>query len=163
MFHELGTDTSPDRLWAGTWLRLKNAATMAKFGDRRLYYYKGKIIDEQVHMGVDLASLAGSKVGAANNGRIIFADRLGIYGLTVVIDHGQGLASSYSHLSKINVKQGQTVKKGDVIAFTGLTGLAGGDHLHFGMMVSGFFVNPIEWWDPHWINDNVIRKLNTVK
>ncbi|MCP4577305.1 MAG: M23 family metallopeptidase, partial [Deltaproteobacteria bacterium] len=93
----------------------------------------------------------------------IFADRLGIYGLTVVIDHGQGLASTYSHLSGINVKKGQTVTKGDVIGLTGQTGLAGGDHLHFGMMVSGLFVNPIEWWDNHWIKDNVTRKLNSIK
>mgnify|MGYP002641346860 FL=1 len=163
VFYDLGTDTRPEKLWEGSWIRLKNAATMARFGDRRLYYYEGKVIDEQIHMGVDLASLAGSKVGAANNGRIIFADRLGIYGLTVVIDHGQGLASTYSHLSSINVKKGQTVAKGDVIALTGQTGLAGGDHLHFGMMVSGLFVNPIEWWDNHWIKDNVTRKLDSIK
>jgi len=163
VFFDLGTDTLPEKLWEGSWLRLKNAATMARFGDRRLYYYKGKVIDEQVHMGVDLASLAHSKVGAVNNGRTIFADRLGIYGLTVVIDHGQGVASTYSHLSHINVKKGQTVAKGDVIASTGQTGLAGGDHLHFGMMISGLFVNPIEWWDNHWIKDNVTRKLNAVK
>jgi len=163
VFFDLGNDTRPEQLWEGPWLSLKNAATMARFGDRRLYYYNGKVIDEQVHMGVDLASLAASKVDAANNGRIIFADRLGIYGLTVVIDHGQGLASTYSHLSSINVKPGQTVAKGDVIALTGQTGLAGGDHLHFGMMVSGLFVNPIEWWDPHWIKDNVTRKLDLMK
>ncbi|MCF8127123.1 MAG: M23 family metallopeptidase [Deltaproteobacteria bacterium] len=163
VFHDLGTDTGPEKLWEGTWLGLKNAATMSRFGDRRFYYYKGKVIDEQVHMGVDQASLAHSKVGAANNGRIIFADRLGIYGLTVVIDHGQGLASTYSHLSNITVKPGETVAKGDVIALTGQTGLAGGDHLHYGVMVSGFFVNPIEWWDPHWIKDNVTRKLDAVK
>lgn len=163
VFYDLGTDTLPEKLWEGSWLRLKNAATMARFGDRRLYYYKGKVIDEQVHMGVDLASLAHSKVGAVNNGRIIFADRLGIYGLTVVIDHGQGVASTYSHLSHINVKKGQNVAKGDVIALTGQTGLAGGDHLHFGIMISGLFVNPIEWWDNHWIKDNVTRKLNAVK
>ncbi len=162
-FYGLRTDTSPEKLWEGTWLGLKNAATMSRFGDKRLYYYKGKVIDEQVHMGIDLASLAGSKVGAANNGRIIFADRLGIYGLTVVIDHGQGLASTYSHLSSINVKPGQIVAKGDVIALTGQTGLAGGDHLHFGVMAGGFFVNPIEWWDAHWIKDNVTRKLKDIK
>ncbi len=163
VFYDLRNDTRSEKLWEGVWLSLKNAATMSRFGDKRLYYYEGKVIDEQVHMGVDLASLAASKVGAANNGRVIFADRLGIYGLTVVIDHGQGLASTYSHLSTIKVKPGQTVAKGDVIALTGQTGLAGGDHLHFGVMVSGFFVNPIEWWDPHWIKDNVTRKLDAVK
>ena len=163
VFYNLRTDTRPEQLWEGAWLRLENAATMAKFGDRRLYYYNGKMIDEQIHMGIDLASLANSKVGAVNNGRVIFADRLGIYGLTVVLDHGQGLASTYSHLSNIDVKPGQTVAKGDVVALTGQTGLAGGDHLHFGMMVNGLFVNPIEWWDSHWIQDNVTRKLAAIK
>jgi hypothetical protein len=163
VFYGLRTDTSPEKLWEGTWLSLKNAATMSRFGDKRLYYYKGKVIDEQIHMGVDLASLAGSKVGAANNGRIIFADRLGIYGLTVVIDHGQGLASTYSHLSSISVKPGQDRRQGRCHRLTGQTGLAGGDHLHFGVMVSGFFVNPIEWWDAHWIKDNVTRKLKDIK
>jgi hypothetical protein len=163
VFYNLRTKTNPAKLWDGTWLRLKNAASMARFADRRLYYYKGKKVDEQVHMGVDLASLANSKVQAANNGRVIFADRLGIYGLTVVLDHGQGLASVYCHLNKISVELNQEVPKGEVIGLTGQTGLAGGDHLHFGVMVSGVFVNPIEWWDSHWIQDNVTRKLALLK
>ena len=163
VFYNLRTDTQPEQLWEGSWLRLKNAATMARFGDKRLYYYKGKMIDEQIHRGVDLASLANSKVGAVNNGRVIFADRLGIYGLTMVIDHGQGLASTYSHLSHFSAKPGQTVAKGDVVALTGQTGLAGGDHLHFGIIVNGLFVNPIEWWDSHWIRDNITRKLKAIK
>jgi murein DD-endopeptidase MepM/ murein hydrolase activator NlpD len=157
--YNLRTETSQERLWNGTWVRLKNAATMAGFADRRLYYYEGKRVDEQAHSGMDLASLANSEAQAANNGRVIFADRLGIYGLTVVLDHGQGLASVYSHLSTISVELGQEVMKGEVVGLTGQTGLAGGDHLHFGIMVSGVFVNPIEWWDSHWIQDNVIRKL----
>jgi murein DD-endopeptidase MepM/ murein hydrolase activator NlpD len=132
---------------------------MAGFGDRRFYYYKGQKIDEQVHLGVDLASLANSEVQASNNGRVVFRDRLGIYGLTVVLDHGQGIASVYSHLSEIRVAMGQEVMKGEVIGLTGQTGLAGGDHLHFGIMVNGVFVNPIEWWDSHWIHDNIDRKL----
>jgi len=162
-FHDLRTKTVQDRLWEGTWLRMKNAANMARLGDRRTYYYKGKKIDEQVHMGVDLASLANSDVPASNNGRVIFAGSMGIYGLTVVLDHGQGLASTYSHLSSIAVQMDQEVAKGEIIGLTGQTGLAGGDHLHFGIMVSGLFVNPIEWWDGHWIQDNVLRKLALLK
>ncbi len=162
-FYNLRTTTSPTRLWDGVWLRLKNAANMARFGDKRSYYYKKKKIDEQVHMGVDLASLANSDVPATNNGRVIFADRLGIYGLTVVLDHGQGLASIYSHLSNIGVQLDQDVTKGEIIGSTGQTGLAGGDHLHFGVMVSGLFVNPIEWWDNHWIQDNIMKKLALLK
>jgi murein DD-endopeptidase MepM/ murein hydrolase activator NlpD len=159
VYYNLKTNTNSERLWDGTWIRLKNAATMAKFADRRSYYYKGKKVDQQVHMGVDLASLANSEVQAANRGRVIFADRLGIYGLTVVLDHGQGLASVYAHLSKINVQPNQEVSKGMTIGVTGQTGLAGGDHLHFAVMVNGVFVNPIEWWDGHWIQDNITRKL----
>ncbi|MFH1629967.1 MAG: M23 family metallopeptidase [Pseudomonadota bacterium] len=163
VFYNLRTKTSPTRYWDGVWLRLKNAANMATFGEKRIYYYNGEKIDEQVHMGVDLASLANSGVEAANNGRVIFADRLGIYGLTVVLDHGQGLASTYSHLSNIGVQPGQEVVKGEVIGSTGQTGLAGGDHLHFGVMVNGLFVDPIEWWDSHWIQDNITKKLDILK
>jgi len=159
-FSNLKTETSPSQLWQGKWLRLKNAANMSRFGDRRRYFYNGNEIDKQVHMGVDLASLANSEIPAANNGRVMFADRLGIYGNTVVLDHGQGLASVYSHLNKIDVEPGQDVMKGTIIGLTGQTGLAGGDHLHFGVLVNGEFVNPIEWWDSHWIQDNINKKLS---
>jgi murein DD-endopeptidase MepM/ murein hydrolase activator NlpD len=161
--YDMRRKTSPHMLWDGVWLRLKNAATMARFGDKRLYYYKGKLIDEQTHMGVDLASLANSHVQAANNGRVIFSDDLGIYGLTVVLDHGQGVASTYSHLNGVSVEIGQEILKGEVIGTTGQSGLAGGDHLHFGVMVGGVFVNPIEWWDSHWIQDNITKKLELIQ
>ena len=162
-FYKLMKNTHHSKIWDGTWKRLKNAATMAKYADRRKYYYKGKMIDEQTHLGIDLASLANSPVTASNNGIIIFAERNGIYGLTVMIDHGQGLASLYGHMSSIEATTGQKVKKGDIIGHTGQTGLAGGDHLHFSILVGGVFVNPIEWWDSHWIEDNIYKKLELVK
>lgn len=155
--------TSPQRLWEGAWLRQKNSATMARFADQRAYYYKGEKVDEKSHLGVDLASIANSPVEASNHGRVIFADRLGIYGFTVVLDHGQGIASLYGHLSQIGVTLGQEVKKGESLGLTGQTGLAGGDHLHFSIMVNGIYVNPIEWWDPNWIEDNVNKKLVLVQ
>ena len=158
-FYELKNDTTQEALWEGPWLRMKNAANMSDFGDRRSYYYKGEKIDEQVHLGVDLASVENSPVQAANSGRIIFAGRNGIYGLAVVLDHGQGLASMYGHLSTIGVELHQEVKKGEIIGYTGHTGLAGGDHLHFAIIVSGIPVDPIEWWDDHWIDDNITKKL----
>jgi len=155
---EMAKNTDAQRLWDGPWLRLKNSATMARFGDQRAYVYRGETIDEEVHLGVDLASLANSPVQAGNNGRVVFADRLGIYGISVLLDHGQGIASLYGHLSQAVVASGQDVQRGDLIGYTGQTGLAGGDHLHFSMIVNGVFVNPIEWWDAHWIEDNIIRK-----
>jgi murein DD-endopeptidase MepM/ murein hydrolase activator NlpD len=156
---EMGAKTGAERLWQGPWLRLANSAPMAQFGDHRTYFHKGEKVDEQTHLGVDLASLINSPIRAANHGRVIFADRMGIYGLAVVLDHGHGLQSFYAHLSKIDVAVGREVKKGDVLGLSGQTGLAGGDHLHFAVMVNGVFVNPAEWWDEHWIKDNIDRKL----
>jgi hypothetical protein len=145
--------------WQGDFLRLPGAANRAGFADHRKYLYKGKVIDEQNHMGIDLASLQHSPVPAGNGGKVVLAEPVGIYGSTVMIDHGFGLFSMYSHLSTIKVSVGQMVAKGDIIGQTGMTGLAGGDHLHFGMLVNKTFVNPIEWWDAHWIHDNILSKI----
>ena len=111
-------------------------------------------------MGVDLASTQNAPVEASNGGIVLFTGHIGIYGNTVIIDHGMGVFSLYGHLSSISVRKNQTVKKGESIGRTGLTGMAGGDHLHFSMIVGGKFVNPVEWWDPHWIRDNITRKLS---
>ena len=151
--------SEPRQLWEGPFLRMKDAAPMALFGDRRTYLHGGKAVGESVHMGVDLASLAQAPVEAANSGLVVFTGNLGIYGNTVIIDHGLGLFSLYAHLSQIDVRQGQRVKKGEVVGRSGMTGLAGGDHLHFSLVVGGRFVDPKEWWDPHWIKDNVTKKL----
>jgi len=155
--------TEARQLWEGTFLRMKNASPMALFGDQRTYLYQGKEVATSIHQGVDLASTAHAPIEAANNGRIVFVGSLGIYGNTIVIDHGQGIFSLYSHLSNITAQQGAMVKKGDQIGVSGQTGLAAGDHLHFSILVSGVFVDPTEWWDPHWITDNVTKKLDLVR
>ncbi len=150
-------------LWKGKFGRLPGSATRSSWADRRVYKYKGKEIDRAVHLGIDLASTANAKVGAANGGRVIMAEDEGIFGKTVIIDHGFGLASLYSHLNEIIVNKGDELAKGDIIGTTGLTGLAGGDHLHFSMIVHSVFVNPVEWWDAAWIKNNVISKIESVK
>jgi murein DD-endopeptidase MepM/ murein hydrolase activator NlpD len=156
---ELVKDTDLKIHWDGVFLRLPNSARRAGFADHRNYHYKKGVVDHQVHLGIDLASIAASPVPAANNGRIVFAENLGIYGNTVIIDHGFGLFSMYSHLSEITVEKDTIVSKGDEIGRTGSTGLAGGDHLHFSMLVHHTFVNPIEWWDASWIENNVSSKI----
>jgi len=158
----LGRETVPEIMWEGPFLRLPQSANRAQFADHRVYQYKGAVVDRQVHLGADLASVQQSPVPAANNGRVVFADNVGIYGNVVVIDHGFGLLSLYAHLSRMGVEPGSRVKKNDTIGNTGATGLAVGDHLHFGMMVNDTFVNPVEWWDSHWINDNIFTKLKLV-
>jgi murein DD-endopeptidase MepM/ murein hydrolase activator NlpD len=153
------SQTSPTRLWSGPFVQLGNSAVEAAFADRRTYFYKGKEVDQQVHLGFDLASTARVPVAAANAGRVLHAGWLGIYGNCVIVDHGQGVQSLYGHLSSFDVKVGDAVTKGQSLGRSGTTGLAGGDHLHFTMLVGGQMVNPVEWWDPHWISDRVERKL----
>lgn len=145
--------------WAGDFMALPRAQRMAGFGDHRTYIYEGKTVDHQVHLGVDLASLRHAPVPAANSGRVMRVDWVGIYGNTVVIDHGAGVLSLYSHLSSSDVSEGEFVARGDIIGQTGTTGLAVGDHLHFSMIVGGVFVNPYEWWDARWIENNIAAKL----
>ncbi|MBW1859667.1 MAG: M23 family metallopeptidase [Deltaproteobacteria bacterium] len=160
---EASKQTDATLYWKGAFLRLPGSAQKAGFADRRRYVYEGKTVDKQVHLGIDLASTGHSPVPAANNGRVALAEYVGIYGKTVILDHGFGLFSMYGHLSRIQVARDQVVSKGDVIGFTGMTGLAGGDHLHYSMMVGHTFVNPIEWWDPIWIKHNVTGKLEAMK
>ena len=157
---ELGRQTAKKPLWEGRFLQLRNSATRATFGDKRTYLYEGKKIDYQVHLGLDFASVARAPVQACNHGQVVFAGLMGIYGQVVVLDHGLGLQSLYAHLSQIDVTTGDVLKKGDVIGKTGTTGLAGGDHLHLGLAVSGMLVNPIEWLDPKWIQNSITRKMN---
>lgn len=147
------------QLWEGPFLRMQNAAPRALFGDQRTYVYQGRDLDHVVHLGVDLASNEHAPIQAANGGIVVFTGYLGIYGNSVVLDHGQGIFTMYAHLNSISVRLRQAVQKGAVLGHSGSTGLAGGDHLHFGMIVGGTFVNPIEWWDEHWIQDNVLLKL----
>ncbi|MBR9986436.1 MAG: M23 family metallopeptidase [Desulfosarcina sp.] len=147
-------------LWDGPFLRLPRSANRARFADHRTYFYGGKVIDRQVHMGIDLASTAHSPVPAANRGKVAFTGDQGIYGNTIILDHGFGLFTLYSHLSLIDVAVGQMVNKGDSIGKTGLTGLAGGDHLHYGTLIHQTYVNPVEWWDDEWIKNNISAKIN---
>lgn len=156
---DLSKHTESKILWKGAFLQLKNSKVMAAYGDSRTYLYKGKTISQSVHLGYDLASNAHAPVEAANSGIVRFAGDLNIYGNTVLIDHGMGLMSLYGHLSVMNVSEGQTVNKGDIIGRTGVTGLAGGDHLHFGILIHGYEVSPLFWWDPHWIQVNVLDTL----
>jgi len=154
-----GSKSQPKALWEGTFLRMKNAAPMAGFAQERTYLFEGMAVSKSTHYGVDLASTERAPIEAANNGVVVYTGYLGIYGNTVIVDHGLGLSSLYAHMSDITVKIGQNVARGETLGASGSTGLAGGDHLHFSVLVGGEFVNPAEWWDAHWIQDNVTGKL----
>ncbi len=160
--HDLCMNPGPKRLWAGKFLRMAGSGR-AGFADHRTYYYKGEAIDKQVHLGMDIASTKHAPIKASGAGTVIFDEYLGIYGNMVMLDHGQGVFSLYSHLSQINVAVGDTLAKGDILGNSGTSGMAGGDHLHFSMLVNGIFVTPKEWWDQHWIDVTIDGPLVDAK
>ncbi len=156
----LGKQTASKQLWQGSFIPLPRAASRAGYGEYRTYEYEGKVIDNQWHLGHDLASVKQAKIPVANTGKVIFVGDLGIYGNIVVVDHGLGLMSLYSHLTNIMVNKDQELKKGDIVGTTGVTGMAFGDHVHFGMLVHGIEVNPLEWLDTQWIKNNISDRLH---
>jgi hypothetical protein len=151
------TQTTP--LWRGAFLQPRNTKVFSNFAETRSYRFRGQDVDTQIHWGYDLASVKASPVPAANSGVVVFAGPLTIYGNTVILDHGLGLATLYGHLSRIDVKVGDSVEKGAELGRTGSTGLAVGDHLHYEVLIQGFPVTPLEWWDAKWIRDRVTKPL----
>jgi murein DD-endopeptidase MepM/ murein hydrolase activator NlpD len=156
---ELAKKSAPELMFRDAFQQLGNSQVEAKFADTRTYVYQGKDVDRQVHQGFDLAVTANVPIVAAQKGIVVHASDLGIYGNCVVIDHGMGIQSLYGHLSSIGVKVGDQVNKGQQIGRSGMTGLAGGDHLHFTMLVGGQQVTPVDWWSQQWIQDRVLRKI----
>lgn len=156
---ELARESIPQLLFTDAFQQLGNSQVEARFADSRTYLYNGKEIDQQVHLGFDLAVTANVPIVASQRGVVVHASNLGIYGNCVVIDHGMGIQSLYAHLSSIDVPVGAKVDKGQQLGRSGMTGLAGGDHLHFTILVSGEQVTPVDWWSEQWMEDRVRRKI----
>jgi len=142
---------------------LRNGKVVASFGDHRYYEYEKQPASESYHLGLDLASNAQATILSSNDGVVVFARENGIYGNNIIISHGLGVYSLYGHCSSYMVKEGDVVKAGDPIAKTGLTGLALGDHLHFGMYVQGVDVRPEEWMDEVWLKESVFNVMESAK
>lgn len=156
-------NSAPELFWEGAFKPLPSAANRGGFADHRTYYYGGKEIDRQYHMGLDLASVSQAPVPAAARGRVAMTDNTGIYGKNVLVDHGCGLFSHYAHLTRVSVKVDDLVERGDILGTTGVTGMVGGDHLHFGVVIGSLFVNPLEWLDAKWVENNIVSKLRSVE
>ena len=160
LIHRLGKGLSSDMLqgWKiKKFYPLKNGQRVASYGDERHYYYgdKDNIVSHSYHVGYDLASTKMATIKASNKGKVVYANENGIYGNMPMIDHGLGLYSLYGHCSQLLINEGDEVNAGDSIAKTGTSGLALGDHLHFGLLVQGIEVRPVEWFDKEWIRKNV--------
>jgi len=156
---EVTSKATPTLLWSGAFSQLSNSKVEANFADERTYTLNNQTVDNAFHLGYDLSVTKNYPVEAANSGNVVFAGDLGIYGNTVILDHGLGLFTLYSHLSAIDVKVGDAIRKLQILGKTGQTGLAAGDHLHYGVYLNGVAVLPVEWWDGKWIADNIAPKL----
>ncbi len=152
---ELASGSAARQLWNGPFRQMRNTQVMDRFAARRQYLYEGRVVDTQDHLGLDLASRLQDEVPASNAGVVVLAEYLGIYGNSVVVDHGYGLQTLYSHLSRIDVEVGQEVAANELLGLSGQTGMAGGDHLHFAVLLGGLPVDPLEWFDARWIRDHV--------
>lgn len=157
---DLRLKTEDRFLWSQPFLQQPNTKVEANFADVRNYIYQGKKIDQQVHLGYDLSSTQHVDVLASNDGKVVYAAPLGIYGNCIVLDHGYGLQSIYGHLSQIAVHEGDMVKRGQSMGKSGMTGMAGGDHIHFSMQLEGVQIDPKEWWDAHWIQDHIAKRVS---
>ncbi|HEX2828276.1 MAG TPA: M23 family metallopeptidase [Burkholderiales bacterium] len=156
---EVTSKGTPTMLWSGAFAQLSNSKVEANFADQRTYVYNGEPVDTAYHLGYDLSVTKHYPIEAANSGTVVYAEPLGIYGNCVILDHGLGLFTLYGHLSSFDVKVGDTVKQRQILGKTGETGLAAGDHLHYGVYLNGVAVLPVEWWDQKWITDNLTPKL----
>jgi len=159
---QLCQTTESKKLWDGVFLR-NQGATKAGFADARTYKYRSEVVGKQVHTGIDIAGINNTQVFAANHGKVVFVGEIGIYGNVVIVDHGYGLHSLYGHLHQTDVREGDNVRKGEVIAVSGETGLVFGDHLHFEIRVNGVPVNPIEWFDEVWVKSYIEPYLSSVE
>jgi hypothetical protein len=161
LLEQLAAKSEPAFLWREPFLPMINTAIKAHFAERRSYIYQDREVDQQDHLGLDMASVQAAPVPASNDGVVVFAGYLGIYGNCVVVDHGYGLQSLYGHLSSIEVKAADKVTRGQTLGRSGATGLAAGDHLHFAILLDGLPVNPIEWFDRKWLHDRLKLKLGS--
>ncbi len=162
LIHRHSSKVTPvdfDRWRLRAFYPLKNAKRVADFGDERHYYYRDRNVEvsRSYHLGYDLASTRNAPIVSSNPATVVFASYNGIYGNMPILDHGFGLYTIYGHCSSLLVAPGDKVRAGEVIAKTGTSGLALGDHLHFGMLVQGVEVLPMDWMKANWIKSHIDR------
>jgi murein DD-endopeptidase MepM/ murein hydrolase activator NlpD len=159
---EVAKKTSSQKLWHEVFEKPLAAKMTASFGERRKYFLNELEAGGSVHRGYDLADTQGALVKASNDGKVLYCGDLGIYGNTVIIDHGQSIQTLYGHLASLNCNEGKLVKKGEKIGITGATGLAGGEHLHFEIRAHGIPVDPKEWLDTNWIKTRFSDPISAI-
>lgn len=164
---EISSNTSAisrNLITSGNFYQMRNSKVFSDFSEKRDYYFKDedKPLMTTYHWGYDLSSIKNAKIYSSSEGLVSYVnnDGLGIYGKTIIINHGLGFYSLYSHLSEILVSVGDKVKTDTIIGRTGESGLAFGDHLHFGTYLQGVPFNSSEVWDKKYFFQKVLNIYN---
>lgn len=155
--------TEGRKLWEGPFIRPLNVYPSNSAGDMRTIAVNGQELIKGPALGARFQVSSRQKVVAANGGIVSFVDTLPVHGITVVVDHGFGLATVYAHLSEVSVKPGAEVAKGALIGTTGSTGLSASEEVYFETRLHGVTVSPNEWWDETWVNDHIQNKTSFVQ
>ena len=139
----LGTET-PEKLWKEKFIWPVKGKIESLFGEKRIL--DGKLRENYYHRGLDLGAKTGTPIVAVNDGKVVLNRHFLEEGNIVAVDHGRGVMSAYLHCSAILVREGETVKKGQVIARVGSTGVSNSPHLHFGLYVHDVPIDPLFWF-----------------
>ena len=150
------------KYWDGTFLRFAGKE-ISSFGQTVNLNLNNQEISSLEEQGMTYQAAKDTSVYAANAGVVVYADFLGPYGNTVIIDHGLGISTLYAHLGSILKKKGQEIEKGAVVGTVGDSGLIFNSGLHYEIRVYGVPVRPIEWWDENWMKDHIDRKIDNLK
>ncbi len=151
------------RHWSGAFIKPVSATPSSSFGDMRTVVVGGSEVLKSQASGVRMAVRSRTPVMAANAGKVAFAGELGELGLSVIIDHGFGLATVYGHLSETSAAPGSVVAKNQPIGRTGTSGLALSEEVYFEVRLHGVPVSPNEWWDESWVTDHIDNKVAFVR
>ncbi|MGM0411397.1 MAG: M23 family metallopeptidase [Bacillota bacterium] len=135
---EARSNSKNEKLFDGNFIWPLEGIITTEFGATR--YVNGSL--QSRHSGIDIAADTGTTIMASNSGIVTLASDLTVTGKTVIVDHGQGIFSTYAHLSKANVKKGDKINKGDKIGEIGSTGFSTGPHLHWTIKINNIFINP---------------------
>jgi murein DD-endopeptidase MepM/ murein hydrolase activator NlpD len=139
LLDRLLSDVSPQRLWEGGFGRPAGGEVISVFGVRSVFNNEPRA----PHRGIDFRGASGTPVRAPARGRVVLADDLYFSGSAVVLDHGLGVFSLLAHLSRIDVRPGMLVSRGDVVGAIGATGRVTGPHLHWTLRIGPAAVDPL--------------------
>jgi len=150
-------DFEPKLLIDGPFIQPLNSKITSAYGTARIYNNELK----SFHSGTDFRARSGTKIQASNAGIVRIAKDLYYCGNGVIIDHGAGIYTQYCHLSKILVKNGEHIKKGQIIALSGASGRVNGPHLHFGVFANGAYIDPLRFIKN--FNKTIFDKVKNLK